>query len=261
MAEVDWSRWYLDEDDMVESFEQGAIIRTLLSSLEELARPTRLASRPIRRRQLLRLGPRRTPRSCLARRLSDRRPSRPTIPAGWQTWLPGHHPPRWAVEIVSSDWRKDYDDAPPKYAQLGARELVVFDPEVASGAVRNPARASLTLYRRGADAIFVRTYSGDGPVFSNELNVWLHVRHEGPTARLRLCLDQAGTQLVLTAAERAEVEAKHAADEAKHAADEARHAADEAKRADAEARARADAEQRVRELEERLRKLEGPRRS
>jgi Uma2 family endonuclease len=221
VPEVDWSLWYLDEDDMVESWEQGAIIRTLLSSLEELARlkawrkvlfgaDNYFAWLPDEPR--VRVSPD-------VYLVDD--PPEPPIPAGWQTWLPGHHPPRWAVEIVSSDWKKDYEEAPAKYAQLGCRELILFDPDVARAAVSGKSRVALTAYRRGQDGLFVQTYSGTGPVFSAELDAWLGVRLEGPVARLRFFLDEACKQLVPT-----------------------------------EGEARAVAEQRVRELEEKLRKLE-----
>ena len=86
----------------------------------------------------------------------------------WQTWLPGHRPPRWAVEIVSDDWKKDYEDNPLKYAQLGARELVIFDPDAALTSDRRGVRVPLQVYRRDADGAFVRVYRGEGPARSEE---------------------------------------------------------------------------------------------
>lgn len=73
-------------------------------------------------------------------------PPPPPRPKMWQTWLSGHKPPRWAVEIVSEDWKKDYDEAPLKYAQLGAREFVMFDPEVALNLERRGPRVPLQVY-------------------------------------------------------------------------------------------------------------------
>jgi len=237
---------------MGEGCEQQQIIVLLLSVLQELARQRGwgrtfigsdafFAWRP--EHPLVRVSPD-------AYLLDD--PPGPPLPCCWQTWLPGHHPPRWAVEIVSDDWRKDYDEAPAKYSQLGCRELVLFDPDVARGAVKSKVREPLTIYRRGEDGLFVRVYSGGGPAYSAELEVWLHVRLEGPVARLRLFLDEAGEQLVPTATERAEAEAERAEAQAERA--EA-----EAERAEAEARARIEAERRVRELEEKLRQLEASR--
>lgn len=228
VAEVDWSRWYLDEDEMVESYEQGAIIRIMLSSLSELARrrgwkrilfgaDNYFAWVPEEPR--VRVSPD-------VYLVDD--PPEPPIPSGWQTWQEGHHPPRWAVEIVSSDWKKDYLEAPEKYAQLGCRELILFDPDVVRFDVKNKLREALTAYRKGEDGLFVKVYAGAGPAFSAELKAWLHVRREGPVARLRIAMDEQGRDLVPTEAERAEDEA----------------------------RKRAEAEQRVRELEERIRKLE-----
>ncbi len=202
-TDVDWSRWYLDEDDMVEGFEQGVIIRTLISALEELAR--------LRGWENVVFGADNyfswVPSEPLVRISPDvyliDNPPPPPRPASWQTWLPGHHPPRWALEIVSSDWKKDYEEAPPKYSHLGCSELVIFDPDAARSATNNQLRTPLTMYRRGEDGFFVRVYSGHGPVYSVELNVWLSVHQEGTVARLRPCFDEAGEQLVPTAAERA----------------------------------------------------------
>jgi hypothetical protein len=242
VTEVDWSRWYLDEDDMVESFEQGTIIRTLISSLEELVQQRGWQNVAfgadnyfawVRDEPLVRISP--------DVYLIDNPPP-PPRPAGWQTWLPGHHPPRWALEIVSSDWKKDYQEAPPKYAQLGCSELVIFDPDAATGMTNHQTRTPLTMYRRGGDGLFVRVYSGQGPIYSTELDIWLSVQRQGSAARLRPCFDEEGKQLVPTAAERARAEAERA----QIAEAQAR----------TETQAREQAEQRIRELEERLHKLE-----
>jgi Uma2 family endonuclease len=230
VADVDWSRWYLDEDDMVESFEQGAIIRTLLSCLSELARQ-RGWQRVLFGADNYIAWVREEPRVRVSPdvyMMDD--PPEPPMPAGWQTWLPGHHSPRWAVEIVSSDWKKDYEEGPAKYAQLGCRELVLFDPDVARGAAKNKSRVPLTVYQRAADGLFVKVYSGAGPARSKEIDAWLQIRCEGGVARLRLSADEAGRALVPT----------------------------EGERADAEARRAEAAEKRLHELEERLRKVEEP---
>ena len=251
VADVDWSRWYLDEDEMAESYEQGAIIRTLLSCLSELARQ-RGWQRVLFGADNYFAWVREEPRVRVSPDvyLMDD-PPEPPMPAGWQTWLPGHHPPRWAVEIVSSDWRKDYQEAPAKYAQLGSRELVLFDPEVARGAVTHKSRVPLTVYQRGADGPLVKVFSGAGPARSVEIDAWLQVRCEKGLARLRLSTDEAGVELVPTESERAQAEAQNAAKEAQNAAREAQ-------RADAEAQRRAEAERRLREMEERLRRIEKP---
>jgi Uma2 family endonuclease len=212
-APIDWSPWYLpDEEDMGEGNEQLQIASVLRSSLEELARERAWTSVYVGADQffawladepLVRVSP--------DVYLLDEPPP-PPLPASWQTWKPGHPPPRFAVEIVSGDdehperWRKDYEDAPGKYAQLGSRELVIFDPEAAAGRAREATRVALQLYRRQADGAFVRVHAGPGPAQSVEVEAWLVVVREGPVARLRLARDAAGSALFPTAAERAEQE-------------------------------------------------------
>jgi Uma2 family endonuclease len=202
-ARVDWSAWYLtDEDDMGESVEQTEIIRILLSSLGQLASERGWKNAFwagdnffawIREEPLVRVSPD-------VYLLDD--PPPPPRPKMWQTWLPDHKPPRWAVEIVSEDWKKDYEDAPLKYAQLGARELVIFDPEAALLPERRGPRVPLQVYRRDPDGAFLRVYSGEGPARTDELGAFLVVQRDGAATRLRLARDPAGTDLVPTAEER-----------------------------------------------------------
>jgi Uma2 family endonuclease len=46
-----------------------------------------------------------------------------------RTWVPGHAPPRVALEIVSEGTAdKDYGVGIEKYAASGTRELWIFDP-------------------------------------------------------------------------------------------------------------------------------------
>jgi hypothetical protein len=232
-ARVDWSAWYLtDEEDMAEAAEQGEIIRTLLSSVGQLAEERAWKDvywagdqffAWIKAEPLVRVSPD-------VYLLDD--PPPPPLPKSWQMWLPGHNPPRFALEIVSDDWKKDYEDNPPKYAQLGTRELVIFDPQAAaagegSTGAHGGTRVPLQIYRRHADGAFVREYAGAGPVLSEELGVYLvPVQLPNGAVRLRLARDAACTDLVPTAEERAK----------------------------AESLARERAESRIRELEEELRK-------
>jgi Uma2 family endonuclease len=257
VTEVDWSRWYLDEDDVAQSIEQGFTIRTLFFALEELAR--------LRGWQNVVFGADNyfawVPHEPLVRITPDiylvDNPPPPPRPDSWQTWLPGHHPPRWALEIViDDDWKKYYQETPPKYAQLGCSELVIFDPDAARFATNNQARVPLTVYRRGDDGLFVRVCSGQGPIYSVELDIWLSSHQEGAAVRLRPCFDQAGQQLVPTAAERASAEAERARVEEEKAHREAEKARIAQAQALAEAQAREQAEKRIRELEERLLQLE-----
>jgi len=228
-TQVDWTRWHLNEDDVAQSFEQGDIIRLLVSSLQELARERGWTKVLVGSDNYVAWVPahprvRVSPDVFL---VDDPPPGR--LPKSWQTWLPGHKPPRWSVEIVSEDWRKDYDDAPAKYGQMGCRELVLFDPDAARGDTRHPGRAPLVVYRRAEDGAFVEVYRGEGPAYSEQLGVWLLARLELGWTRLRLSHDEAGERLVQTA--------------------------DEARAKEAEARAKAEA--RMRDLEEELARTRG----
>jgi Uma2 family endonuclease len=199
-ARVDWTGWYLtDEDDIGEGGEQNLIIRALISILTELARERGWQDVHIGADQffawvesepLVRVSP--------DVYLLDHPPPRP-LPASWQTWQPGHRPPRLAFEIVSEEtWQKDYREAPKKYAQLGTRELVVFDPEAAAGRARGAEREALQVFRREADSGFVRVYHGAGPARSEELVAWLVVLREGEVATLGISRDAEGQDLVPT---------------------------------------------------------------
>lgn len=201
---VDWSAWYLtDEEDMGESCEQGDIIRVALSSLNTLAQERGFGPHYfgadaffawVDGEPLVRVSPD-------LYLIFD--PPAPPLPKSWQTWLPGHKPPRWAAEIVSEDWKKDYEEAPLKYAQLRANELLIFDPEMVPRAPEaRGKRVPFQMYRRSDDGAFVLAYSGDGPVWSEELSVFFFARVEGGAVRLRLSRDQEGKRVVLTAEER-----------------------------------------------------------
>jgi hypothetical protein len=222
-ARIDWSAWYLtDEDDMGEACEQSEIIKTARSSAEELARERSWTDvligadaffAWIEEEPNVRVSPD-------LYLLDD--PPAPPLPKMWQTWLPGHRPPRFAVEVVSGDWEKDYLEGPQKYALLGTAELVIFDPDAATGvAPKKQNRVALQVYRREADGGFVRVYSGDGPVASAELGAFLVVVEQGVVARLRIARDPEGKDFVPTA-----TEAREAAERDRDAQATAREAAE-----------------------------------
>jgi len=204
---LDWSSGYLtDEEEMGESGEQNLIIRILLSFLAEWARERGWEDVHIGADQffawmeqepLVRVSP--------DVYLLDHPPPRP-LPASGQAWLPGHRPPRLAFEIVSGGhWRKDYRESPAKYAQLGTRELVVFDPEAAAGRATGAERVALQVFRREADGGFIRACHGAGPARGEELDAWLVARHEGGAATLGIARDAEGRDLV-PSVEQAELE-------------------------------------------------------
>ena len=196
LVPVDWSAWHLtDEDDMGESPEQGEIIRVLLPTLEQLARERGWAEAYVgadnffawvEEAPLVRVSP--------DVYLLRRQPPRP-LPRSFQTWLEGHHAPALAFEIVSEDWRKDYEEGPQKYALLGVEELVIFDPH----AEKRPAtRTPLQVYRWTADEHFVPVHQGPGPARCAVLGAWLVAADAPEGPRLRIARDAAGEDLVPT---------------------------------------------------------------
>jgi Uma2 family endonuclease len=200
-ARIDWSDWYLtDEEDEGQNPDQGDFIRSVTSSMRMLAnerswKSVRVASDEffawVQGEPLVRVSP--------DVFVMNAPPPKP-YPKVWETWKPGVSPPRFALEIVSEDWKKDYDDNPPKYAQLGTSELVIFDPKAASGQTSNPRRVPLQVYRREADGAFVRVrLPADARIaLSEELGAWLVVLGEGFDISLRIARDPEGLDLVPT---------------------------------------------------------------
>ncbi|MBI4617334.1 MAG: Uma2 family endonuclease [Planctomycetes bacterium] len=243
---VDWSGWYLtDEEDMGESPEQHNAIRLFVSVLGQLGRERSWGNSIyvggdaffawMPEEPLVRVSPD-------VYVLED--PPPPPLPLSWQTWRPGHRAPLLAVEIVSEDWRKDYEEGPEKYAQLGARELVIFDPSATGPDGGRPDRTPLQVFHRTDEGLFVRRYHGPGPAFLRTLDLYAVVSLDPMGLRLRLSRDAAGRELVPTSeeAQAAAEEAQAAAEEAQVAAEEAQAAAEEAQAAAEEARAAAEAE-------------------
>ena len=255
--EVDWTGWYLtDEDDMGQSPEQAGAIRGgyggVATRVDELGWSDALVGTDaffgwVTAHPLVRISP-------------DvyvlRSPPEP-LPKSFQTWLPGHSAPVIAFEIVSQDWRKDYEEIPEKYAALGTNELVVFDPEAARGVTSiRSQRVALQVFRRTADGLFLRVEAGAGPVRCGTLRCYVVAADVRTGACFRLTYDAAGQELIPDAAELAERRAR-VAEEQRDAAEERRAAAEEQRAAaegqrDAEQAARLKAEARLRELEARL---------
>ena len=125
-----------------------------------------------------------------------------------RTWCEGHTAPRLAIEVVSeSNPRKDYRDAPDRYAELGADELVIFDADCDKGEDRVRWQRYRRLKRRG----FVRVESTNADrIAVKTLGCFLRVVGEGDGARLRIGTGPAGDALFPTEAE-AERVAKEAA--------------------------------------------------
>jgi Uma2 family endonuclease len=120
-----------------------------------------------------------------------------------RTWLPGHAPPLFAIEVVSNtDPHKDYSIAPEKYAASGTGELVIFDPMLVGPRSHNgPWR--LQVWRRDERG-FGRFYQGEGPAYSTALGAYLVVRSQGTV--LRIANDPDGLDLWPTPIEQLERE-------------------------------------------------------
>ncbi|MBI4815547.1 MAG: Uma2 family endonuclease [Deltaproteobacteria bacterium] len=201
-TKIDWSKWYLtDEEDMGQSPEQHAVIQRMLGSLFELARERGWPEDKVfigadsffgwvEKEPLVRVSP--------DVYLLDDPPERP-FPLSFQTWRTGHRAPRFALEVVSEKWKKDYDDAPDKYALLGTAELVIFD--AGAGTTRVKRRERLQVFRRDELGALVRVYAGPGPAWSEELKAALVSIPVSGSLELAIARDPDGKDLVPTSAE------------------------------------------------------------
>ena len=145
-----------------------------------------------------------------------------SAPPCWKRWeIP--EGPSFALEIVSTDYRKDYEDAPVDYARLGTRELVIFDPRVTP---RSRKRVRWQVYRYVSRRGFrLVEKSNEDRVYARELKCFLRAVGEGPSMRLRLARGEHGEELVPTAEERLQAAlAESAARDAELAARDAENA-------------------------------------
>jgi Uma2 family endonuclease len=145
----------------------------------------------------------------------------------WKVWETGSVP-SFALEVVSpTDPFKDYVEVQQRYRELGAGEVVVFDPHWEKGADRVRFQRWRRTERRGF--ALVESTNADR-IRSRVLGCWLRVVGEGEEARLRIGSGPTGDELFPTAeeaalsaqaAERAEKEAERAEKEAERAEKEA----------------------------------------
>ncbi|HEX6765931.1 MAG TPA: Uma2 family endonuclease, partial [Polyangiaceae bacterium] len=113
-------------------------------------------------------------------------------------WKSGHHAPALSVEVVSASHPyKDYVSIQDRYAALGARELVVFDP-LLLGPPSLGGPVPLQLWRADESGALVLVHFGSDPVFSETLEAWL-VPSDG---RLEISDDRSGERRWLTGEER-----------------------------------------------------------
>jgi Uma2 family endonuclease len=75
-------------------------------------------------------------------------------PGAWKVWESGIVP-SLAIEIVGRDVIKDYEIGPPRYDELGVRELIIYDPE--HDASEERARFQVWRRQRGALVCLERT--------------------------------------------------------------------------------------------------------
>lgn len=156
----------------------------------------------------------------------------------WKVWESGIVP-SFALEVVSTNWEKDYCQAPLDHAALGTSELIIFDP-------RFSERREGVRWQR-----FVRAEAGRFPmversnglsVESQTLGCFLRAVGEHPQLRLRLT-EAKDSAVLFPTAEEAERLAKEAERLAREAEQRAREAEQQAKEA---------ALERVAELEAKL---------
>lgn len=88
-------------------------------------------------------------------------------------WKPGHVSPSICFEIVSKNHpHKDYAELQDRYALVGTRELVVFDPLLA-GPSSLGGPVLLQVWRRDRTGTLERLYAGNAPFASEVLGAWL----------------------------------------------------------------------------------------
>jgi len=133
----------------------------------------------------------------------------------WKVWETGIVP-TFALEVVSRDWHKDYEESPRRYAELGVQELVVFDPKDDADRGRWRWQVFRRLPKRGF--VLVERTQADR-ARSKVLGAWLRATGRGTKLRIRLATDARGEVLFPTEAdaERAEKEAARASEQAERA--------------------------------------------
>jgi hypothetical protein len=115
----------------------------------------------------------------------------------WKTWETGVVP-SFALEVVSRDHRKDTERSPARYAAMGAKELVIFDPK--SHRRRDAVR--WLVYRKLPKRGLVKVEATNADrVYSKTLKLWLRMVGKGAQTRVRLGRGPNGDELIPTATE------------------------------------------------------------
>jgi Uma2 family endonuclease len=160
----------------------------------------------------------------------------------WKVWERGGKVPTLALEIVSSDYRKDYrPEIVARYQALGVRELVRYDPEP-----EGDTRRLFSHWLREPSGLLAPRQTLPDRVRSAAYDFWLVRR---PDRTLGLATGANGFTAWKTAGERRAEAAERAAHQAERAAAAAEAAARQAAaREAAERAAREAAEARVERL-------------
>ncbi len=115
----------------------------------------------------------------------------------WKTWETGITP-CFTLEIVSSDWEKDYSEAPRSHESAGVGELAMFDPFWEE----RPRGLRWQVHRRVGKRGLVRVEATNRDrVRSKALGVWLRAVGDGRSTRIRIATGPRGEELVPTAEE------------------------------------------------------------
>lgn len=138
-----------------------------------------------------------------------------TVVGAWKTWE-RDPAPCFALEVVSSNWQKDYEQVPRRCAEIGVGELVVFDPHYRRRRKRPGARWQV--FRSTPAGFCALDRTNDVRVWSQALGCWLVSVGEGTGTRVRLA---TGTDFELVPTPEEAVRAERAAKEAERAAKEA----------------------------------------
>jgi len=128
-----------------------------------------------------------------------------TYVRAWKVWETGIRP-SFALEVVSTNWEKDYCQAPLDHDELGTGELVIFDPSF------EQRREGVRWQRFGRDAHgrLVLVERTDGRAVDSAV-LGCALRAVGVGQELRLRLAQSRDSLVLfPTAQEAERQAKEA---------------------------------------------------
>jgi hypothetical protein len=125
----------------------------------------------------------------------------------WKIWETGLAP-SFCLEVVSSNWEKDYAETPGSCDLAGVSELVLFDPHFK----RRPRGQGLLfqVYRRVPRKGFVRVdVTNEYRVRSKQLRCWLRAVGSGRMMRLRIGLGTHGDELMPTAEEHERAQKEH----------------------------------------------------